>query len=76
MSDRKDTFTTLPPSSDIIQVGGFNLYKSDTHFTRIGEDLASYQSAIREEAYKHLKTFRTAIDVGGHIGIFSRDFAA
>ena len=71
----KNNFTTSAPAAEIIQVGGFNLYESDQHFIKQGSELALYQSGVREEAYKHLQRFRTAIDIGGHIGIFSRDFA-
>ena len=70
----KDNFTISAPAVEIIQVEGFNLYESDRHFVEQGSELPFYQSAVREEAYKHLQKFRTAIDIGGHIGIFSRDF--
>lgn len=59
----------------IIQIDGFYVYQNDVHFVEKGSELARYQSRVREEAYKHLQKFRTAVDIGGHIGIFSRDFS-
>ena len=41
----------------------------------LGAGLGEYQQKVRTAAYRHVRTWKQAIDVGGHIGIFSRDFA-
>lgn len=59
-------------------VDGFWLPDSDTHFEYYAsgpDGLAGYQGAQRTKAYDYCKNFRVAIDVGAHVGIFSRAFA-
>ncbi|WP_269219456.1 FkbM family methyltransferase [Brevundimonas vesicularis] len=38
-------------------------------------NLADYQSAGRRAAYKYVKDWRRALDIGGNIGIFARAFS-
>lgn len=60
----------------MFQHGGFYLPEGDEHFVRhYGDDLASYQAADREAAYKYVRQWRTAVDLGANIGLFSRAFA-
>jgi FkbM family methyltransferase len=56
-------------------VGGFHLPSADVHFAEFGEKLADYQKAQRIKALEYVKDFSLAIDVGAHVGIFSRFFA-
>lgn len=60
---------------DLVEVGGFFLRRQDEHFVTLGDGLAQYQQKVRTAAYKYVRNWKAAIDVGGHIGIFSRDFA-
>lgn len=48
----------------------------ETHFVEwmINNNEHTYQRQQREHALKHVKKFRTAIDVGGNIGFWSKDF--
>lgn len=38
--------------------------------------LGSYQDAGRNAAYSYVKDWRIALDLGGNVGIFARDFAS
>lgn len=67
---------TADPDTTLIQLDGFTLRQSDKHFRTLGDTLGSYQSGIREAAYQYVTNWQAAIDIGGHIGIFSRDFSS
>lgn len=60
------------------QIGPLLFPDSDTHF-QAWEDqyggVVNYQKPQRDYALGFVKDFRLAIDVGGHVGIFSRHFA-
>jgi FkbM family methyltransferase len=64
------------PDNTLIQLDGFTLRQSDKHFRQLGDTIATYQSGIRETAYDYVQNWAAAIDIGGHIGIFSRDFSS
>ncbi len=55
--------------------GGFYFPDNETHFTAFGDEVANYQRPQREKAYEYVKNWRCAVDIGAHVGIFSRDFA-
>lgn len=55
--------------------GGFHFPDNEEHFTALGDDVANYQRPQRDKAYEYVKNWRCAIDIGAHVGIFSRDFA-
>lgn len=55
------------------KIGDWWLPSADQHF--VG-DISSYQMASYKVAMLHVKAGGTAIDVGAHIGIFSRRMAA
>lgn len=57
------------------RVGNFYLPDGDVHFTKLGEDIEHYQEPQRLRAFELVKTWRCAIDLGAHVGIFSRHFA-
>ncbi len=59
----------------LIQIGGLYMPETDTRFTKLGPDVRDYQRPQRDEAFKHLKTRRRALDIGANIGIFTRHFA-
>ncbi|MCA3242664.1 MAG: FkbM family methyltransferase [Rubrivivax sp.] len=61
---------------DLVEVGGFFLRRQDEHFVALGGALGQYQQKVRSAAYRYVERWTTAIDVGGHVGIFSRDFAS
>lgn len=55
---------------------GFFLPDGDRHFVdHFGDDLTAYQAADREAAYGHVQQWRTAVDLGANIGLFSSQFA-
>jgi FkbM family methyltransferase len=55
--------------------GGFYFPDNERHFTALGDEVANYQRSQREKAYEYVKNWRCAVDIGAHVGIFSRDFA-
>ena len=60
---------------ELVHVGGFYLRRDDAHFVQLGDALGEYQQKVRTAAYRHVRSWKVALDVGGHVGIFSRDFA-
>lgn len=61
--------------SDLTQIGGLWFPKDENHFTGYGEKVADYQRPQSDFAMLYVKDFRLALDIGGHVGIFSRRFA-
>lgn len=57
----------------MFQHDGFWLPEGEQHWVTSG--LEDYQSAGREAAYRYVRNWEVAIDVGANIGIFSRAFA-
>ena len=68
--------------NDMKLVGGVWLPKHETHLVdwmkkmnQVVEGKLSYQLDKRNLALKYVKNFRTAVDVGGHCGLWSMDLA-
>lgn len=59
----------------MLESGGFYFPDNEEHFTALGDDVANYQRPQREKAYEYVKKWQCAVDIGAHVGIFSRDFA-
>ncbi len=59
----------------MFQVGGFFFPEGEKHFTRHGDFVSEYQKRDRDVAYRYVKHWRRALDVGANVGIFARDFA-
>ena len=59
------------------QVQGWWLPDSDTHFEQYFKvaGVNEYQAVVRSLAVAACKEFRLAIDVGGHVGFWSRPLA-
>ncbi len=55
--------------------GGMYFLDDETHLVALGDKVSDYQRPQRDAALRYVTDFRTAIDVGGHVGIFSRHFA-
>jgi FkbM family methyltransferase len=61
--------------SYVIKIGGLFFPDTEHHFLQYGDDVVNYQKTNREAAYKYVKDWRRALDVGASVGIFARDFA-
>jgi FkbM family methyltransferase len=59
----------------MFQVGGLFFPDGENHFTQQGELVSQYQKRDREAAYRYVKRWRRALDVGANVGIFANDFA-
>jgi FkbM family methyltransferase len=60
----------------MIEHGGFYFPDGEQHFiVHFGDDLGAYQAAEREAAYGYVTDWRTAIDLGANVGLFSRPFS-
>lgn len=59
----------------MFQVGGFFLPDGERHFADLRDKVAEYGKLDRDAAYKYVKRWRRALDIGANVGIFSRDFA-
>lgn len=56
-------------------VGKLYVPEGDVHFSKLGDEIEHYQEPQRLHAFQWVKTWRCAVDLGAHIGIFSRHFA-
>lgn len=56
-------------------IGNMYVPDGDHHFASFGCDLEKYQEPQRLKAFTYVKDWRCAVDLGAHIGIFSRHFA-
>jgi FkbM family methyltransferase len=56
-------------------VGDFHVPDGDRHFVGLGDDIEHYQEPQRLKALEYVTNFSRAVDLGAHIGIFSRHFA-
>jgi FkbM family methyltransferase len=59
---------------------GWHLPKGDSYFVPFCENTAlpkrnGFQKEHLDEAFKHVKRWRVAIDVGAHVGFWTRDMA-
>ena len=56
-------------------VGGLCIPEGDQHFITLGEDIVHYQEPQRLKAFEYVTDWTRAVDLGAHVGIFSRHFA-
>lgn len=56
-------------------VGNFYIPDGDHHFAHFGADLEHYQEPQRLKAFEFVTNWHCAVDLGAHVGIFSRHFA-
>lgn len=59
----------------MIKIGSLYFPDGEKHFVAFGEDVVNYQRPQRDQAFKYVTSWDRAIDVGAHVGIFSRHFA-
>jgi FkbM family methyltransferase len=59
----------------VFKVGPLFFPEGEEHFTQFGDGVCDYGKADREAAYRYVKRWRRALDIGANVGIFSRDFA-
>ncbi len=58
-----------------MKVGGLFFPNTEKHFTQYGGAIEDYGRPDREAAYRYVRHWRRALDVGANVGIFARDFA-
>jgi FkbM family methyltransferase len=56
-------------------VGELYIPDGDQHFIKLGADIVHYQEPQRLKAFEYVKDWGRAVDLGAHVGIFSRHFA-
>lgn len=56
-------------------VGDFHVPDGDRHFVHLGSEIEHYQEPQRLKALEYVTNWSRAVDLGAHIGIFSRHFA-
>lgn len=56
-------------------VGGLYIPDGDEHFVKLGDALEHYQEPQRLKAFEFVSDWDCAVDLGAHVGIFSRHFA-
>ena len=56
-------------------VGDFYVPDGDRHFVDLGPEIAHYQEPQRLKALEYVTNWNRAVDLGAHIGIFSRHFS-
>jgi FkbM family methyltransferase len=59
----------------MIKVGSLFFPDGETHFTYLRNEILHYGERDRCAAYRYVRRWRRAIDVGANVGIFSCDFA-
>jgi FkbM family methyltransferase len=47
----------------------------DQHFSELGVEIEHYQEPQRLRAFEFVRNWKCAVDLGAHVGIFSRHFA-
>ena len=60
----------------MFQVGRFWFPDGERHFTQFGDQVADYGAPDRNAAYRYIRQWRCALDVGANVGIFASDFSA
>ncbi|QIK79405.1 FkbM family methyltransferase [Sphingomonas piscis] len=60
----------------MIKIGDFFFPDGEKHFAKFGDSVFEYGSRDRQAAYRYVKQWRRALDVGANVGIFSCDFAS
>ena len=56
-------------------VGNLYIPDGDEHFVKLGSDIEQYQEPQRLKAFEYVRNWDRAVDLGAHVGIFSRHFA-
>jgi len=56
-------------------VGNIYIPDGDCHFASFGDNLEHYQEPQRLKAFEYITIWDCAVDLGAHVGIFTRDFA-
>lgn len=54
---------------------GIYLPAGERHFSGLNYPLADYQVALRNAAYEFVTDWTRCLDLGAHVGLFTRDFA-
>lgn len=57
------------------RVGNIYIPDGDHHFIKLGDAIEDYQKLQRLAAMEHVRRWDCAVDLGAHVGIFSRHFA-
>jgi FkbM family methyltransferase len=65
----------IPKRKPMIKVGSLFFPWHEGKFTAYGDGILDYGQPDRDAAYKYVKRWRRALDVGANVGIFSCDFA-
>lgn len=60
----------------MLQIGDLFFPDRETHFNRLGPLVRDYGKTDRDTAYRYVKSWRRALDVGANVGIFACDFAS
>jgi FkbM family methyltransferase len=56
-------------------VGDMYIPDGDYHFIKLGDSIGDYQKPQRLKALEYVTSWHCAVDLGAHVGIFSRHFA-
>lgn len=59
----------------MIKIGSLFFPDHETKFNKYGDAVLCYGQQDRDAAYKYVKRWRCAVDVGANVGIFACDFA-
>lgn len=59
----------------MIQIGPMYFPDGEEHFQYYADNITDYQRHQRDKAFEYVTDWRMAVDVGAHVGIFSRAFA-
>jgi len=56
-------------------VGPLYIPDGDEHFVKLADEIEHYQEPQRTKAFEYVTNWDRAVDLGAHVGIFSRHFA-
>lgn len=56
-------------------IGSLYFPDQEVHFQTYQDDIEGYQRPQREKAYEYVTNWKTAVDIGANVGIFSKDFS-
>jgi FkbM family methyltransferase len=56
-------------------IGSLYIPDGDEHFAKLGNEIEHYQEPQRTKAFEYVTNWDRAVDLGAHVGIFSRHFA-
>lgn len=60
----------------MIKVGGLFFPDGEKHFAKFGDSILEYGMRDRQAAYRYVRQWRRALDIGANVGIFSCEFAS